>query len=92
MNIRDHAPRFKSRTQEYDKAHQAVLSNPYWFSDKPKLLSQTFSAENTKRDQKLPSKFFVEQHTLRAHLPTNTQCLPINYPSAAHFGPDRQHV
>jgi len=63
MNIRDHAPTIKSRTQEYDKAHQAVLSNSYWFSDKPKLLSQSFSAENTK----IRSKITIEILRRAAH-------------------------
>jgi hypothetical protein len=53
MNIRDPAPTIKSRTQEYDKAHHAVLNNRYWFNDEPRLLDQTFSAENTKTRSKI---------------------------------------
>jgi hypothetical protein len=48
MNIRCDAPTIKSRIDEDGKAHHAVLNNPYWFSDKPELLDQTFSANNTK--------------------------------------------
>lgn len=33
----------------YEQAYAAVLNNPYWYSDRPRLLSETFSAENTRR-------------------------------------------
>ncbi len=48
MNIRNDAPTIKSHVDQYEQVHKAVLTNPYWFSDKAKLLDQTFSANNTK--------------------------------------------
>ena len=40
-------------TQGYERAYQEVLNNPYWFSDKPKLLGQTFNTEHTKARSKI---------------------------------------
>lgn len=48
MDIRIDALTTEARIDEYENAHHAVLNNPYWFSDKPKLLDQAFSANNTK--------------------------------------------
>lgn len=48
MNIHNDVPTIKCHINEHEKAHHEVLNNPYWFSDKPQLLSETFSAEKTK--------------------------------------------
>ena len=40
-------------TEAYNRAYAAVLSNPYWFSDRPRLLNKTFSAENTRKRAEL---------------------------------------
>lgn len=48
MNIRYETPTIEPLNREYEKAHHAILNNPYWFSNKSKLLKQTFSVENTK--------------------------------------------
>lgn len=53
MNIRCDAPTIKSGVDEHEQTHQEVLNNPYWFSDKPQLLDQTFSANNTKTRSRL---------------------------------------
>ena len=31
----------------YQQAYAAVLNNPYWYSDRPRLLDETFNAKNT---------------------------------------------
>jgi hypothetical protein len=38
-------PQISAHQQAYD----AVLSNPYWYGDQPKLLKEAFNAENTRR-------------------------------------------
>ena len=38
----------QSQIFSYEQAYAAVLNNPYWYSDRPRLLSETFSAENTR--------------------------------------------
>jgi hypothetical protein len=48
MTIRNDVQIIKSYSQASERAHQAVLHNSYWFSDKPRLLDNSFSAENTK--------------------------------------------
>ena len=35
--------------ESYQQAHQAILSNPYWFSDEPQLLDDRFSAAKRRR-------------------------------------------
>jgi hypothetical protein len=35
--------------QVYQQVYAAVLNNPYWYSDRPRLLGETFSAENTRK-------------------------------------------
>ena len=47
MNQR--APKTEPRAQVYQQAYAAVLNNPYWYSDRPRLLNETFNAENTRR-------------------------------------------
>ncbi len=42
-------PKTASRAQVYQRAYAAVLNNPYWYSDRPRLLNETFNAENTRR-------------------------------------------
>jgi hypothetical protein len=48
MEIRGHATTVKSRAQAYQEAHEAVLNNPYWYSDKPQMLGASFSAAETR--------------------------------------------
>jgi hypothetical protein len=33
----------------YQQAYKAVLNNPYWYGDRPRLLDETFNAENTRK-------------------------------------------
>lgn len=40
-------------TEAYKQAYAAVLNNPYWFSDRPRLLKETFNAENTRKRAEL---------------------------------------
>ena len=35
--------------QVYQQAYAAVLNNPYWYGDRPRLLNETFNAENTQK-------------------------------------------
>ncbi len=44
-----HAPKRESVAQVYQRAHTAVLNNPYWYSDRPGLLPETFNTENTRQ-------------------------------------------
>jgi hypothetical protein len=37
----------------YETAHNEVLNNPYWFGDRPGLLTATFDAANTKARSKI---------------------------------------
>ena len=42
-------PKIVSGTEVYQQAHAAVLNNPYWYSNRPHVLSETFNAENTQK-------------------------------------------
>jgi len=37
------------RDQAYQAAHEAVVNNPYWYSDRPQMLGERFNAANTRR-------------------------------------------
>jgi hypothetical protein len=39
----------QSQISAHQQAYDAVLNNPYWYSDQPNLLKETFNAENTSR-------------------------------------------
>ena len=41
--------KIESVAQVYQRAQAAVLNNPYWYSDRPRLLNETFNAKNTRR-------------------------------------------
>jgi hypothetical protein len=42
-----HLPRPKSRFRDHVRAHEAVISNEFWFSDKPPSLGRGFTAADT---------------------------------------------
>jgi hypothetical protein len=42
-------PKIQLHAEVYQQAYAAVLHNPYWYSDRPRLLKETFNAENTRR-------------------------------------------
>lgn len=37
--------KIETRAEIYQRAHTAILNNPYWYSDRPGLLSEEFNAE-----------------------------------------------
>jgi spore maturation protein CgeB len=43
-----HIPKIEFRAEIYQRAYAAVLTNPYWYSDRPRLLNETFNAVNTR--------------------------------------------
>jgi hypothetical protein len=47
MNSR--TPKTQPRAQIYQQAYEAVVNNPFWYGDRPRLLDERFNADNTRR-------------------------------------------
>ena len=88
MNIHNDVPTIKCHINEHEKAHHEVLNNPYWFSDKPQLLSETFSAEKTKTRSRKVLDILRRAENPKLGCPTNSLRLLINWPSATAVAVD----